>query len=427
MSLLMLGLSHKTAPVELREALALDGDAYFGAELAPLKRGGLIDEWVLISTCNRVEAYTVSRQPEEAEAALRKAFEKKAGARASQARKALKSLQGDDLLWHLLNVASSLDSMVLGEAQILGQVKDAYEKAVQAKAVGPVFHGLFQRVFAAAKEVRTRTEIGQHAASIPSIAVQLAERLFGELGTRTALVLGAGEMAELTAEHLRSGGVQRLLFCNRSLPKARELAKRFNGEAQGLDGLEALLPQADVLVCSTGAQHYVLTRAQAEAGLRSRQSKPQLLIDIAVPRNIDPACGELENAYLYNLDDLSLLAEEHREKRLAASQGAETILRHRLRDLKEWIAAGRVVPTVSRLSRHFEAVRSAEWERHSGKLEHLAPKDREKIEALTKALVQKLLHPPVQALKKAANSGEKGAELVESVEALYGLSEEEPE
>jgi glutamyl-tRNA reductase len=180
MALLMLGLSHKTAPVELREALALDAEAFLDS-FTPLRESGLLDELVLISTCNRVEAYAVSAQPEEAEAALRRAFEHKAGARGPQARKALGALQGDDMLWHLLQVAASLDSMVLGEAQILGQVKDAYERAVHAKAVGPVFHGLFQRVFAAAKEVRTRTDIGRHAASVPSIGVQLAERLFGDL------------------------------------------------------------------------------------------------------------------------------------------------------------------------------------------------------------------------------------------------------
>ena len=169
MAFIMLGLSHKTAAVELREALALDGEAFLGQAFGPLRSAGLVDELVLLSTCNRVEAYAVSSRPEEAELALRKAFEKKAGAHALQARKALGALQDEDMLWHLLQVASSLDSMVLGEAQILGQVKDAYEMAVRADSVGPLFHGLFQRVFAAAKEVRTRTEIGQHAASVPSI------------------------------------------------------------------------------------------------------------------------------------------------------------------------------------------------------------------------------------------------------------------
>jgi glutamyl-tRNA reductase len=422
----MLGLSHKTAAVELREALALGGEAFLDQAFGPLRQAGLVDELVLLSTCNRVEAYAVSSRPEEAEAALRKAFEQKAGDRAAQARKALGALYGDEMLWHLLEVAASLDSMVLGEAQILGQVKDAYEMAVQANAVGPVFHGLFQRVFAAAKEVRTRTEIGQHAASVPSIGVQLAERLFGDLSERCALVLGAGEMAELTAEHLRSGGVKRLLFCNRSLAKAKELAKRFSGEAYGLDTLADQLPLADVVVCSTGANTYVLTQALAEAGLKARHMKPQLLIDIAVPRNIDPLCGKLENAYLYNLDDLSQLAGEHREKRLAASHSAGTILKHRMRDLKEWIAAGQVVPTVSRLSRHFEAVRQGEWERLQGKLAHLDPKDRERVEALTKSLAQKLLHQPVKALKQAAAAGERSAELVESTELLFGLKDEEP-
>ncbi len=260
---------------------------------------------------------------------------------------------------------------------------------------------------------------------MPSIGVKLAERLFGDLSQRSALVLGAGEMAELTAEHLRSGGVERLLFSNRSLPKARELAKRFSGEAQGLESVASQLPQADVVVCSTGAQHYVLTKAMAEAGLKARQMRPQLLIDIAVPRNIDPACGELENVYLYNLDDLSLLAEEHREKRLAASLSAETILRHRLRDLKEWLAAGMVVPTISGLSQHFEALRLAEWERLQPKLAHLDPKDRDKVEAMTKALAQKLLHQPLKALKQAAATGEHSAELVDSVERLFDLKDKD--
>ena len=419
----MLGLSHKTAPVELREALALEPDAFFNEAFGPLRQAGLIDELVLISTCNRVEAYVVTGKPDEAESALRKAFEHKAGARAAQARKALGALQGEDMLWHLLQVASSLDSMVLGEAQILGQVKAAYEKAVQAEAVGPLFHGLFQRVFAAAKEVRTRTEIGQHAASVPSIAVQLAERLFGDLSGRCALVLGAGEMAELTAEHLRSGGIKRLIFSNRSLPKAKELAKRFSGEALGLDELPSVLPQADVVVCSTGASTFVLTKALVEAGLKARHMGTQLLVDIAMPRNIEPSCGDLENAYLYNLDDLSQLANEHREKRLAASHSAETILKHRMRDLREWMAAGQVVPTVSRLSQHFEGVREAEWQRLQSKLAHLDPKDREKVEALTKSLTQKLLHQPLKSLKQAAAGGERSAELVESVELLFGLKD----
>jgi len=423
LALLVTGVSYKNAPVELREALALDGrleQAY-----AVLKASGEFDELVLISTCNRVEAYAAVPDAAVALLRLRAFFEDLAPERGPQVRKALVSAQDDEMLWHLLQVAASLDSMVLGEAQILGQVKQAYEKAVEAKAVGPVFHGLFQKVFAAAKQVRSDTEIGRHAASIPSVAVQLAERLFGELKGCTALILGAGEMAELCAEHLRSAGVSRLLFVNRSLPKAREVAKRFQGEAGGLDELERCLAASDVVICSSGAPHFLIHPVQVAAALQARDLKPQLLIDISVPRNIDPATAELEHAYLYNLDDLDQLAAEHRERRLAASREAEVLLKHRLRGLKEWLAASRVVPTVSRLSAHFEAVRAAELQRMDGKLAHLDAKDREKIESLTRAIVQKLLHLPVQRLKQQAAKGERATQLVEGAEELFGLAEEE--
>jgi glutamyl-tRNA reductase len=425
MALLMLGLSHKSASVELREALALE--SHLPQAYAQLKAEAGLEELVLLSTCNRVEAYAVAADPSAAEAALRAFFEAKAGARSAQARKALQGLQGDAMLEHLLSVAASLDSMVLGEAQILGQVKEAYDHAVQAKAVGPVFHGLFQRVFAAAKEVRTRTEIGQHAASVPSIAVQLAERLFGDLTGRCAVILGAGEMAELTAEYLKSAGCSPLLFCNRSVPKAKALAQRFGGEAHSLDALDGILPEADVVLCSTGASAYVLGPGPVARALHARGNKPQLYIDIAVPRNLDPAIGDLENAYRYDLDGLSALAEEHREKRLEASHAAEVILKHRLRDLREWLAAAKVVPTVSRLSAHFEAVRAGELQKLNGKLAHLDPKDRERVEALSRAIVQKLLHGPVSRLKQHAAKGGRSAELVQSVEELFGLNGGEEE
>ena len=422
-ALLVTGVSHKNAPVELREALALDGrleQAY-----ADLKAGGEFDELVLISTCNRVEVYAATGDIVVATARLRAFFEELAPERAQQVRKALSSAHDDDMLWHLLQVAASLDSMVLGEAQILGQVKLAYEKAVQAKAVGPVFHGLFQKVFAAAKQVRSDTAIGRHAASIPSVAVQLAERLFGELRGATALLLGAGEMAELCAEHLASAGVTRLLFVNRSVAKARDLAKRFHGEACGLDELDRCLAASDVVLCSSGAPNFLIGPAQAAAALQARDLKPQLLIDISVPRNIDPAVAELEHAYLYNLDDLDQLATEHRERRLAASREAEVLLKHRLRDLKEWLAASRVVPTVSRLNAHFEAVRAAEMQRMQGKLAHLDPKDRDKVEALTRGIIQKLLHLPVSRLKQQAAKGERATQLVEGAEELFGLGGKE--
>jgi glutamyl-tRNA reductase len=425
MALLVAGVNYKNAPLDLREALALDHR--LEASYAGLRAGGSFQELVLLSTCNRVEAYALAPDGPRAEQQLREFFEALAPARAAQVRKALQADHDEAMVWHLLQVAASLDSMVLGEAQILGQVKQAYEKAVLHEAVGPVFHGLFQRVFAAAKQVRSDTEIGQRPASIPSVAVQLAERLFGELKGHRVLVLGAGDMAELCAEHLASAGAGQLQFINRSQAKARELAKRFQGGAAGLDELPQGLAQADVVVCSSGAPDFLIRPADVEKAQAERHRQPQMLIDISVPRNIDPAAGALQNVYLYNLDDLDQLAGEHREKRLAASREAEVLLKHRLRELREWLASARVLPTVKRLSQHFESVRLAEMERMRGKLAHLDAKDREKVEALTKAIVQKLLHTPLSRLKQHATKPGGASQLVEGAERLFDLDQEEPE
>lgn len=420
MSFIYLGLSHKTAAVEVREAAALN-DARLGDVYTQLLDSAGLDELVLLSTCNRVEAYATAGDADEAVRRLRDSFERWSAPKGAQVKKALVELRGDDALWHLLQVASSLDSMVLGEAQILGQVKDAYEKAVAAGAVRSGFHGLFQRVFAAAKEVRTRTEIGRHPASIPSIAVQLAQRLFGELDGRKALILGAGEMAELTAEHLQSAGIRDLDFVNRSLGKAKDLAKRFGGHAGSLDSLSDVLADADVIVCSTGAPDYIVSPNHVRQALTVRDFRNQLYVDIAVPRNIDPAVGAIENIFLYNLDDLEKLSSEHREKRQAASQAAEVLLRHRQRDLRDWLGSQRVSPVISALSGHFEAVRKSEWDRLSGRFEKLNPQDKANVEYLTQALVKKLLNTPIAHLKKSAADGQRPAELVESLELLFDL------
>ncbi|HTB23442.1 MAG TPA: glutamyl-tRNA reductase [bacterium] len=420
MALLMAGVSHRSAGLELREALALDGrmDQAFG-----LLKGSGLEEVVLLSTCNRVEAYAVAPDAQSAAARMRAFFEGLAPGRQAQVRKALYGAHDQDMLWHLLRVSASLDSMVLGEAQILGQVKEAYETAVRAGCVGPLFHGVFQRVFAAAKEVRNSTEIGRHPASVPSVAAQVAERLFGDLKGRAVLVLGGGEMAELTAEHLFSAGADRLIFCNRSYPKARALANRYKGRALGLERLDAALAEADVLVCSTGAPQALVRVDAARAAQQARHQQPQLFIDISVPRNIEPAVGALEHVYLYNLDDLDALAAEHRGRRETASREAEALLKRSLGAINDWMAVSRVAPTLGRLSAHFEAVREAELARASAKLAHLSPEDRQKVEALTKAMMNKLLHAPLSRLKAQAG-GEGSAALVRGAEELFGLDPE---
>jgi glutamyl-tRNA reductase len=417
----MVGLSYKTAPLELREALALD-DARSGAAYKQLKSTELFGDLVLLSTCNRVEAYAFTQQQEEGERQLRAWLEALHPDKKVQVRKSVHSSADDEALWHLMQVAASLDSMVLGEAQILGQVKQAYQKAVEHEAVGSFFHGLFQRVFSAAKEVRASTALGRYAASVPSVAVSLAERLFGDLAGKNALVVGAGEMAELTADYLKSAGVTRLVFCNRSQPKARELAKRFSGEALPLEKLEDALVEADIAVFSTSAPSYLMTPELAEAVLRRRQSAPQFYIDIAVPRNVDPQIKKFEPVYLYNVDDLSQMAEEHREKRLDASREARSMLRHSFYEIREWIGAARLNPTIAALTRRVEELRQSEWEKQASKLGHLAPKDLERVEYLTQALAKKILNTPIGRLKDSLKTGHVASH-VESLEVLFDLKD----
>jgi glutamyl-tRNA reductase len=421
MGLIMVGLSHKTASLDLRETLALEGQRMEGA-YAELKAGAF-DELLLLSTCNRVEAYASCESAEEGEKKLRAWIEALSPERSAQVKKSLISAHEDEALWHLMQVAASLDSMVLGESQILGQVKQAYAQAVENRAVGAFFHGLFQRVFSAVKEVRTHTDLGRHPSSVPSVAVKLAERLFGELSGKCALLVGAGDMAELCAEYLKSAGIARLIVCNRSLPKARELAKKFHAEALGLDELETALKAADVAVFSTASPEPLLDWAMAGRVFEARHRAPQLLVDIAVPRNIAPEVKGLEPAYLYNIDDLSQLAEEHHEKRLEASREAKSMLRKRYYEIREWIGSERVTPTIKALTARVEALRKAEWEKQSAKLSHLQPADLERVEYMTEALVKKILNMPIARLKGSLKDGHV-ARHVESLETLFDLKDE---
>lgn len=421
MPLLMVGLSHKHASLELREALALD-DTRKHSAYREFKATELFRELVLLSTCNRVEAYAWTDRPVEGEKQLRAWLESLNKDKAAQVRKSLQVAADDEALWHLMQVAASLDSMILGEAQILGQVKQAYQKAVDHKAVGSFFHGLFQKVFAAAKKVRSSTELGRHAASVPSIAVNLAERLFGDLTGKSALVVGAGEMAELTADYLKSAGISRLAFCNRSQPKARELARRFSGAALPLEKLEDALVEADIVIFSTSAPSYLVTLNLAEAALKKRRWTPQFYFDMAVPRNVDPKIEKLESVYLYNLDALSQMAEEHREKRLNASREARFVLRHSFYEIREWIGAARLNPTIEALTKRVEELRKLEWEKQVSKLGHLAAKDLERVEYLTKALAKKILNTPIGRLKDSHKNG-RVASHVKSLEVLFDLKE----
>jgi glutamyl-tRNA reductase len=422
MALLMAGVSHKTASLELREALALETRAE-ECERA-LKACGF-DEWIWLSTCNRVEVYA-STGESAAAGRLTEFFAGLAPTRGPQIAKALHVAADDEALWHLLKVACSLDSMVVGEAQILGQVKRAYERGVRSGSVGPVFHGVFQRVFAAAKMVRSETAVGRTPAGIPGVAAQTAARIFGDLAGRKVLVVGAGETAERTAEHLEAAGANSFTFCNRSLPKARELARRHRGKAVELDALDTVLVEAELVVASVLCQSPLIKASALRAAQKHRKHR-RLLLDLGVPRNIEAAAGDVDQVVLRDLDALESEASAHRVERERAAREAESILRHRMRELRDHLAAARVTPTIRRLGERFEEVRASETAKaRRRKLARLDEKDFREVEALSRALVAKLLHAPLDRLKRGAAGDPKDlAPLVRGVEELFRLDKKE--
>jgi len=420
LAFILLGISHKNAPLELREALALD-EARAARAYAQLRADGL-REAVLLSTCNRVEAYAVVDDVDAGEKVLRRALESLAPEKAAALRRSLSGLEDDEAVWHLLKVSSSLDSMVLGEAQILGQVKQAYQTSVDHGMAGPYLHGLFQRALAAAKEVRSKTELGRFPASVPSVAVHLAERVFGELSGRRGLIIGAGEMAELTAEHLKAGGISQLTFCNRSLSKAKEVAKRFGAQALPLDELESALGQADVAVFSTSASGLVLEADAAQRVSAARKGKPLLLLDIAVPRDVAPEARQAEGIYLYDVDSLSEIADEHRERRQKASHEAASILRGHFEGIRDWESSSQVAPAIAALTAKVEAMRRAELEKQSKHFSHLGAEDVKRIDYLTQAIIKKILNTPLSRLKEDQKQGQAATSL-EALRRLFDLEE----
>jgi glutamyl-tRNA reductase len=425
MPLIVVGLSHKTAPLEIREKLALD-EAGQAKAYSQLKRHRHLNEMVFLSTCNRVEVYAWADSAADGWERLREFFSGLHAGPQEILQKALYQYEGDATLWHLLQVASSLDSMVLGEAQILGQVKSAYEMAVGQKVVGSRFHGIFHRVFKAAKDVRTRTDIGRFSASVSTVAVELASRLFNDLTTRSALLVGAGEMGRLTAEHLHGAGLKELTIANRSLGHADDLARKVQAKTVDLTGLSGALAEADVVICSTASPEALLTLPMVKAALTARRLAPMLLIDLSVPRNIHPDVDSLEQVYLYNIDDLQQLAGQHRDKRAAAGLQAEELLKRHQAEISTWMGSRRLTPAVAALTGKVEALRAAEWAKIKPKLAHLPKKDQERIEHLTRSLAAKILSTPLSRLKRSAGAEETLLRAqVQTLNELFGLEGEE--
>jgi len=417
--ILCLGVNHKTAPVEIREKLAAKGDC--ANPFAELLDGLGCEEACLLSTCNRVEILAVSDQPERASKTLREYLFSPAGVSMAEAERYSYLHQGKEAVRHVFRVASSLDSMVVGEPQILGQLKDAYRKACEHNATGPVLNRLVTRSFSVAKRIRTETNIGSAAVSISFAAVQLARKIFGDLSGKKVLLVGAGEMAELAAEHLVAQGVAEVVVANRTRERAVDLARLFHGRAVGLSEIGEQLAEVDILISSTGAPGLVLHQEDVRPIMRRRHHRPLFLIDIAVPRDLDPRINDLDNIYLYDIDDLKQVVELNKAGRQKEAAKAERIVEEETVKFVQWLGGMELTPTIKEIRAWAETIRAAELERTLPALAGLSDKERRSVERMTMAIVNKMLHHPMQFLKHECSPARGGRDALALVRRVFGL------
>jgi len=416
--LVIVGVSHKTAPVEVREKLAVaNGDA---KQLLPvLLDPPEITEAVVLSTCNRVEVVACCRESEHGARLLRERLFTAGGLDASLFADTAFELRGREAVRHVFRVASSLDSMVVGEPQILGQMKQQFGVCSEVDAVGPVLTRVFHKSFSVAKRVRSETGIASRAVSVASVAADLAAKIFESLADRTVLLLGAGEIGEAAATHFVEAGASSVMVANRTFEKAVDLARGFDGTPIPLDRLSMYLPLADMVVGSAGGGQ-LIDAVAVRSAIRERKHRPMFFIDLAVPRNFDKAINDIDGAYLYGIDDLTAVAEENLGERKREAVRGEAIVEREVDKFWQWFEKLDVAPTVTELREYAESIRADEVERTLAKLSGLDEGDRERIEQMTRAIINKLLHHPTVALKQKRPPEEEVA-LISYVRELFGL------
>jgi glutamyl-tRNA reductase len=398
MTLAIIGVNHKTAPIEVRERIAISREDLPETTRALAAVPGVV-ECMIVSTCNRVEILAALDSPA---ADLNSFLHKHFGLNPELLAPHLYEHRDQEAVRHLFRVAASLDSMVVGEPQILGQVKEAFAVARASGTVGGQLEHLLQSAFAAAKKVRTETEIGSNSVSIASVAVELARKIFGSLQGRTVFLVGAGKMSELAARHLVQQGAGAILVTNRTLERARRMAETFQGKVIPFDQLHEAASQADIVISSTGAPHPIFRREDGQAFLHRRRNRPMFFIDIAVPRDVDPEMGKLEGIFVYDIDDLQQVAAAHMAERSREASDAETLITGEVERFHQRQRAVNVAPAIVALQQQAEEIRQAELKRAQARLGSLSAEQIAAVEALTRGLVNKFLHPPMQALKQAA-------------------------
>jgi glutamyl-tRNA reductase len=422
--IMILGVNHKTAPVEIRERLAFSNDPG-----TPYREMSVIpgcDEFCFLSTCNRVEVIFVSSTPEETERKIRN-FLFNNSMSYEEAGQYVYLHQGEAAIQHLFRVGASLDSMIVGEPQILGQLKQAYRNATEQNSTGMILNRLMHKSFSVAKRIRTETEIGSSAVSISYAAVELAKKIFGNLKNKIAMLVGAGEMAELAAQHLMTQGVAEVIVANRTFERAVNLARCFNGKPVSLEELLPQLEHVDIMISSTGSPDVILHSSDVKPLMRQRRNRPLFLIDIAVPRDLDPKLNDLDNVYLYGIDDLNNIVDINKAERDREAVRAERIVTEETLKFMLWLGSMEVTPTIVAIREKADAIRKAELEKTLTNLGNLSNKEIKSIEKMTSAMMNKILHNPIVFLKKEDDSHKDKKVKLAMVRKLFNLDPDNSE
>jgi glutamyl-tRNA reductase len=399
--IILIGANHKTAPVQLRENLAFSDEEAQSA-LNFIKQDERIKEGMVFSTCNRTEFLYIPEREENIDTIINLISRQK-NIEVSKFKRSLYIYKDDEAVRHLFIVASSLDSMVVGEPQILGQIKQAYRTAVEQKASGVLLNRLLHKSFSIAKRIRRETGIGDNAVSISYAAVELANKIFSDLSTKNVMLLGAGEMAELAVENLISNNVGKLIVANRTFENAMKLAKKFNGEVVKFEEKETALQGVDIIISSTGATEYVLTADHVKEVMRQRNQEPFFFIDIAVPRDIDPAINNISNAYLYDIDDLKNVVESNIQQRKKETIKAERYIEEAVIIFRKWIEGLSIVPTIKAINKKISSITDIEYKKTFSGLKHISKEDADAIKRMTQAIASRTIHDPIQFLKDTGN------------------------
>ncbi len=418
-NIIVVGVNHNSAPIEIREKLAFS-EKKLNESINNLYHHPLVSENVILSTCNRVEIYARVKDVENGIISLKKFFADYHEIPMQDLDKHFYILTNNETVEHLFNVSSSLDSMVVGEPQILGQVKDAYIAAKDKKATGIILNQLFEKSFSVAKRVRSETAIAEKAVSISYAAVELAKKIFDDLKDKVVLLIGAGEMSELAAQHLLSSGVKSILVSSRTFERAAELARKLEGNAIRFENFSDELLRTDIVISSTSAPHFTITKDMVEKAIHKRKNKPMFFIDIAVPRDIEPEVNEIENCYLYNIDDLQGIVETNKLEREKEAEKAKKLIKSEVVEFSEWLESLNAAPTITSIRDQAEKIRRSEVEKTFSKLQDLTEKQKTAINSMTSSIINKILHKPTVVLREQTMAKE-GHWYIKVVRQLFHL------